>query len=43
MSDTIKILILEDLDDDVELIKRVLSKEGVLAEIMQVDGREEYE
>jgi signal transduction histidine kinase len=43
MDGPIRILFLEDLEDDVDLIKRALHKEGMKAEIMQVDERGDYE
>ncbi|HEY0654530.1 MAG TPA: ATP-binding protein [Chryseosolibacter sp.] len=42
MKSTLKILILEDVEDDVELIKRTLRKSGLEFETRQVDTREGF-
>jgi signal transduction histidine kinase len=42
MEGTLKILILEDIEDDVELVKRVLKKSGLNFETKQVDTREDF-
>src|SRR4026207_1622651 len=42
MESTLKILILEDIDEDVELIKRTLKKAGLQYEAVQVDSREGF-
>lgn len=42
MKSTLKILILEDVEDDVELIKRTLRKAGLEFETRQVDTREGF-
>jgi signal transduction histidine kinase len=42
MEGTLKILILEDMDEDVELIKRTLHKAGLIFETRQVDSREGF-
>lgn len=42
MKSTLKILILEDVEDDVELIKRTLRKAGLEFEARQVDTRESF-
>lgn len=40
--ENLKILIIEDMEDDVELVKRVLTKEGIPFTIYCVDQRDEY-
>jgi signal transduction histidine kinase len=42
MEGTLKLLILEDMDEDVELIKRTLKKSGMQFETRQVDTREDF-
>ena len=42
MESTLKILILEDIEEDVELIKRTLGKAGLQYEAVQVDSREGF-
>jgi signal transduction histidine kinase len=42
MESTLKILILEDVDEDVELIRRTLKKSGLQFESKQVDSRESF-
>lgn len=42
MESTLKILILEDVEDDVELIKRTLRKAGLVFEVRQEDTREGF-
>ncbi|HEY0742675.1 MAG TPA: ATP-binding protein [Chryseosolibacter sp.] len=42
MESTLKILILEDVEDDVELIKRTLKKAGLDFEVRQEDTREGF-
>jgi signal transduction histidine kinase len=42
MESTLKILILEDVDEDVELIRRTLKKSGLQFESRQVDSREGF-
>jgi signal transduction histidine kinase len=42
MKSTLKILILEDMEEDVELIKRTLKKAGLQFQAMQVDSREGF-
>jgi signal transduction histidine kinase len=42
MESTLKILILEDVDEDVELIRRTLKKSGLQFEFKQVDSREGF-
>ncbi len=42
MESTLKILILEDIEDDVELVKRALKKSGLVFETRQVDTRVEF-
>src|SRR5688500_1750200 len=42
MESTLKILILEDVEDDVELIKRTLRKEGLEFEVSQEDTRQGF-
>jgi signal transduction histidine kinase len=42
MKSTLKILILEDMEEDVELIKRTLRKAGLQFQAMQVDTREGF-
>jgi signal transduction histidine kinase len=43
LMDTIKILLLEDQDDDADLIKRALRKGGVVFESVRVDAKDEFE
>jgi signal transduction histidine kinase len=43
VKEAIKILILEDLPDDVGLVKRVLRKAGLDVEVLQVDERSDFE
>lgn len=42
MESTLRILILEDMDEDVVLIKRTLQKAGLVFETKQVDSREGF-
>jgi signal transduction histidine kinase len=42
MEGTLRILILEDMEEDVVLIKRTLKKSGLLFETHQVDTREDF-
>jgi signal transduction histidine kinase len=42
MESTLRILILEDMEEDVELIKRTLRKSGLSFETHQVDTREDF-
>jgi signal transduction histidine kinase len=42
MESTLKILILEDMEEDVELIKRTLRKAGLQFQTMQVDSRDGF-
>ncbi len=42
MKSTLNILILEDIEEDVELIRHVLKKAGLEFEIKQVDNRESF-
>lgn len=42
MEGTLRILILEDMEEDVELIKRTLKKSGLQFEAKQVDTREDF-
>src|SRR5688572_14634182 len=42
MEENLKILILEDVLDDVGLVRHTLKKSGLLFELMQVDTREEF-
>jgi signal transduction histidine kinase len=42
MESTLRILILEDMEEDVVLIKRTLKKSGLLFETHQVDTREDF-
>ncbi|MEQ8425514.1 MAG: ATP-binding protein [Cyclobacteriaceae bacterium] len=42
MKDPLKILMLEDLEDDVELVKQVLTKEKISFVIQRVDERDDY-
>jgi signal transduction histidine kinase len=42
MESTLKVLILEDMEEDVELIKRSLKKAGLQFQAMQVDSREGF-